>query len=61
MAAIAGRLALNFYSPQQQAAKRSWNDFGVWYTGLVGQRRALQGLAHPAACVRGRVRTRQHP
>jgi hypothetical protein len=28
---------------------------------LVGQRRAVQGLAHPAARVRGRVRTRQHP
>ena len=40
MAAIAGRLALNFYPPQQQGTKRSWNDFGTWYAGLVGQRRA---------------------
>src|SRR5205823_2343845 len=29
----------NFYPPQQQGAKRSWSDFGLWYIGLVGPRR----------------------
>jgi hypothetical protein len=38
--AIAGRMAINFYPASQQGAKRSWGDFGVWYNGLVAQRRA---------------------
>jgi Domain of Unknown Function with PDB structure (DUF3857)/Transglutaminase-like superfamily len=40
MSAVAGRMSVNFYPPQQQGAKRSWKDFGVWYNGLVGDRRA---------------------
>jgi uncharacterized protein DUF3857/transglutaminase superfamily protein len=42
--AIAGRMAINFYPPAQQSAKRSWNDFGSWYNGLSGERR----IATPA-------------
>ena len=37
--AVAGRMAINFYS-SAQPAKRSWSDFGTWYSGLVAQRRA---------------------
>jgi len=40
MAAVAGRMAVNFYPPQQQGSRRSWSDVGVWYNGLVGQRRS---------------------
>jgi hypothetical protein len=39
MRAVAGRLAINFYPPSQAASKRSWNDFGTWYNGLIAQRR----------------------
>jgi hypothetical protein len=40
LAAVAGKLAVNVYRPAPQRATRSWNDFGVWYEGLVAQRRA---------------------
>lgn len=39
MRAVAGRMDINFYPPAQQGTKRSWNDFGTWYNGLVAQRR----------------------
>jgi hypothetical protein len=40
MTAVAGRMSINFYPPQQQGTRRSWNDFGVWYNALAGARRA---------------------
>ena len=38
--AVAGRLAVNFY-PHAQTARRSWNDIGVWYNGLIAGRRTI--------------------
>lgn len=40
MQALAGRLTINFYPPNQHPPRRSWNDFGVWYNGMVAQRRS---------------------
>ncbi len=59
MAAVAGRMAINFYPPQQQGAKRSWSDFGLWYTGLVGQRRAAtpELKAKVAELIKGKTTT----
>jgi hypothetical protein len=40
--AIAGRLAITFFSQQTRAAQKShmsWQDVGKWYGGLVGDRR----------------------
>lgn len=40
MAAVAGRMAINFVSPSGAKVARNWSDLGRWYTGLVGDRRA---------------------
>lgn len=42
LAAIAGRLAINFNRPSQQP--RTWSAFGTWYSQLVEGRRAASPL-----------------